>query len=44
MPGSERTVTWCPGRDSGYAALERAVDEAGFYDARGRVTAPEYRP
>lgn len=35
---------WETGRTSGYAALNRAVDEAGFYDAHGRVTADEYRP
>ena len=36
---------WRPGRTSGYAALEAAVDEFGFYDAKGAITAgPEYRP
>ena len=35
---------WEPGRTSGYAALEAAVDEAGFYDEKGNVTAPNYRP
>jgi ABC-type phosphate/phosphonate transport system substrate-binding protein len=35
---------WRPPRLSGYAPLERAVDEAGFYDAAGEVTAADYRP
>ena len=35
---------WLPGRVSGYEALERAVDRAGFYDAKGGVTAGDYRP
>jgi phosphonate transport system substrate-binding protein len=35
---------WRPPRLSGYAQLERAVDEAGFYDANGAVTAAGYRP
>ena len=35
---------WRPPRLSGYAHLERAVDEAGFYDAAGAVTAAGYRP
>jgi ABC-type phosphate/phosphonate transport system substrate-binding protein len=35
---------WRPPRLSGYAQLERAVDEAGFYDENGLVTAAEYRP
>jgi phosphonate transport system substrate-binding protein len=35
---------WRPPRLSGYEQLERAVDEAGFYDAAGAVTAPGYRP
>jgi phosphonate transport system substrate-binding protein len=35
---------WLPPRTSGYAALERAVDEAGFYDARGEIRADGYRP
>ena len=35
---------WRPPRLSGYAQLERAVDEAGFYDAAGAVTATGYRP
>jgi ABC-type phosphate/phosphonate transport system substrate-binding protein len=40
----EGLTAWLPGRTSGYAALESAVDEAGFYDRSGRVTAQDYRP
>ena len=35
---------WRAPRVSGYAPLERAVDEAGFYDADGAVTAADYQP
>jgi ABC-type phosphate/phosphonate transport system substrate-binding protein len=35
---------WVPGRTIGYAQLERAVDDMGFYDDTGHVTADEYRP
>jgi len=36
---------WKPGRTSGYAALEAAVDDLGFYDGKGAITAgPEYQP
>ena len=35
---------WRPPRLSGYAQLERAVDEAGFYDENGEITAAGYRP
>jgi ABC-type phosphate/phosphonate transport system substrate-binding protein len=35
---------WESGRIHGYAQLEAAVDEAGFYDHEGRVTAAEYAP
>jgi phosphonate transport system substrate-binding protein len=36
---------WKDGRTSGYAALEAAVDDLGFYDAKGAITAgPDYRP
>jgi len=35
---------WCVGRVELYAPLERAVDEAGFYDEVGNVVAPDYRP
>jgi len=40
----EGLTRWLPGRTSGYAALEEAVDETGFYDAAGSVTASDYRP
>ena len=40
----EGLTAWRPGRTSGYAALEAAVDEAAFYDQRGRVIAGDYRP
>jgi phosphonate transport system substrate-binding protein len=40
----EGLTAWQPARTSGYAALDVAVDEAGFYDSRGRVTAREYNP
>lgn len=35
---------WRPGRERGYRPLEQAVDQAGFYDAKGGVTAAGYRP
>jgi phosphonate transport system substrate-binding protein len=35
---------WRPPRLSGYEQLERAVDEAGFYDENGEITAADYRP
>jgi ABC-type phosphate/phosphonate transport system substrate-binding protein len=35
---------WRPPRLDGYAQLERAVDEAGFYDAEGEIIAAGYRP
>jgi phosphonate transport system substrate-binding protein len=35
---------WLPGRTDGYRALEAAVDQAGFYDATGRLTATGYQP
>ncbi|MGH9122371.1 MAG: phosphate/phosphite/phosphonate ABC transporter substrate-binding protein [Acidimicrobiales bacterium] len=40
----EGLTQWLPGRTSGYAALEAAVDASGFYDAEGRVTAVGYEP
>ncbi len=40
----EGLKAWRPGRTSGYAALEAAVDAGGFYDREGRVTAADYRP
>jgi phosphonate transport system substrate-binding protein len=35
---------WRAARTSGYAQLERAVEEVGFYDGAGNVTAYGYRP
>ncbi len=40
----EGLKSWCPGRTSGYAALEQAVEEQGFYAEDGAVTAPGYEP
>jgi ABC-type phosphate/phosphonate transport system substrate-binding protein len=36
--------SWQPGRTSGYAALEAAVDLAGFYGPGGEITATDYHP
>lgn len=35
---------WRRPRLEGYQQLERAVDESGFYDARGGIGASDYRP
>jgi hypothetical protein len=35
---------WRPPRLSGYDQLERAVDEARFYGADGKITAAGYQP
>jgi len=35
---------WREGRVSGFAQLDVAVEEAGFYDPQGLVTAAEYTP
>ena len=36
---------WLGGRTTGYAALEAAADDLGFYDGKGAITAgPDYRP
>jgi ABC-type phosphate/phosphonate transport system substrate-binding protein len=40
----EGLTRWLPGRETGYAALEAAVDRFGFYDGKGAVTAGGYRP
>jgi ABC-type phosphate/phosphonate transport system substrate-binding protein len=40
----EGLTNWRPGRLSGYQALERAVDNTGFYDVEGRIGAAGYRP
>lgn len=34
---------WLPGRTSGYARLDRAVDEEAFYDADGNILRADYR-
>ena len=39
----EGLKAWREGRLEGYEALERAVDEAGFYDADGEITIDGYR-
>lgn len=38
----EGLKVWHPGRTSGYALLERAVDDEKFYDAEGRITEKNY--
>ncbi len=40
----EGLKAWREGRTSGYAQLERAVEEVRFYDGAGNVTAEGYRP
>lgn len=40
----EGLTRWVPGRTSGFGPLAAAVDESGFYDADGAVTAGEYDP
>jgi phosphonate transport system substrate-binding protein len=40
----EGLTMWCDGRVEGYRPLEVAVDEAGFYDVQGTLTAAGYRP
>ncbi|GAB3861130.1 hypothetical protein GCM10028801_24830 [Nocardioides maradonensis] len=40
----EGLKAWLPGRVEGFAQLERAVDETGFYSAEGAVDAAGYRP
>jgi len=40
----EGLTSWEEGRTTGYSALEKAVDEVGFYDADGKVIACDYRP
>ncbi|HEV2863507.1 MAG TPA: phosphate/phosphite/phosphonate ABC transporter substrate-binding protein [Pyrinomonadaceae bacterium] len=39
----EGLKVWREGRVEGYEALERATDEAGFYDATGNITIGGYR-
>ncbi len=40
----EGLKAWREGRTTGYDQLERAVEEVGFYDSAGNVTADNYRP
>jgi ABC-type phosphate/phosphonate transport system substrate-binding protein len=40
----EGLTAWHDGRTSGYGLLQTAVDEEGFYDTDGRVTAAGYAP
>jgi len=40
----EGLTAWLPGRRTGYAALEAAVDRFGFYDDSGKITMPGYSP
>jgi phosphonate transport system substrate-binding protein len=40
----EGLKAWRPGRTTGYTALDEAVDQVGFYDTTGAVTAAEYSP
>ncbi len=40
----EGLTRWLPGRETGYAALEAAVDRLSFYNAEGAVSADGYRP
>jgi phosphonate transport system substrate-binding protein len=35
---------WRPGRVDNYQLLEKAVDQAGFYDREGHLTTPGYQP
>ena len=35
---------WKEGRTSGFGPLAAAVDEVGFYDTAGEVTAADYTP
>lgn len=39
----EGLKVWHPGRENGYALLERAVTDEGFYDAAGNITVAGYR-
>jgi phosphonate transport system substrate-binding protein len=40
----EGLKAWVPGRTSGYGPLDAAVDALEFYDAKGNILAPDYRP
>lgn len=39
----EGLKAWRPGRTSGYALLERAVDDEAFYSPQGEILARDYR-
>lgn len=39
----EGLKAWCGGRTSGYALLERAVDDERFYDSKGNILVRDYR-
>lgn len=39
----EGLKAWQAGRTSGYVQLDRAVDDEGFYDTAGRITASNYQ-
>lgn len=39
----EGLKAWRPGRTSGYALLDAAVDDEKFYDAEGNIVAADYR-
>lgn len=39
----EGLKSWKEGRTEGYRALDKAVDEEGFYDREGRITVANYR-
>jgi ABC-type phosphate/phosphonate transport system substrate-binding protein len=41
---AEGLKEWRPPRLTGYQQLERAVDEAGFYDPGGSIRASDYQP
>lgn len=40
----EGLTAWHEGRTTGYALLDAAVDETGFYDKQGALTAHDYQP
>lgn len=39
----EGLKAWCVGRTSGYALLERAVDDEKFYDSKGNILVRDYK-
>jgi ABC-type phosphate/phosphonate transport system substrate-binding protein len=40
----EGLQSWRPGRTTGYASLTAAIDQCGFYDSAGGITARDYWP